>query len=86
MSTYSPPALLIDANVWLDCFLPGRKNRESSLALIEKAIDQGVPLFYTAGIAKDVFYLVTNDQALLRHAPIAALSSQDALRTLYSGK
>ena len=158
-------SLLIDTNVWLDCFLPGRKNREASLALMEKALDQGTPLFYTAGIAKDVFYLVsaamkrkareqmgslsegdaraiqavawgcvgnmrdvatavgadesdlwlaceyrsvhgdlednlliaavrrssatylvTNDQTLLRHAPIAVLSSQDALRALYSGK
>ena len=50
--------LLIDTNVWLDCFLPGRPGQRDALNVVSTAIDLGIPLLYAVTSAKDVFYLV----------------------------
>lgn len=51
-------ALLVDTNVWLDCFLPGRPGQRDALAVISAALDRDVALLYAVTSAKDVFFLV----------------------------
>ena len=52
--------LLIDTNIWLDCFLPDRPGHAEAMSLILFAYEHECPLLYPASIAKDVFYLVGN--------------------------
>ena len=54
------PTLLIDTNVWLDCFLPSRPGHTEAMSLVLFAYEHGYPLLYPAAIAKDVFYLIAS--------------------------
>lgn len=54
-------SLLIDTNVWLDCFLPNRPEHVEATSLMLFAYEHGYPLLYPAAIAKDVFYLAANN-------------------------
>ena len=53
-------SLLVDTNVWLDCFLPNRPGHDEAIALVLFAYEHEYPLLYPAAILKDVFYLTAN--------------------------
>ena len=50
--------LLVDTNVWLDRFIPGRTGSQAANQLILRAVSRGDTLFYPARILADVFYVV----------------------------
>ncbi len=71
-------ALLIDTNVWLDCFFHDRAGHEEALALLLFAYERAYALLYPASIAKDVFYLVAS---IIKHdirAEKGVLTSADS--------
>ena len=53
-------SLLVDTNVWLDCFLSNRPGHDEAIALVLFAYEHEYPLLYPAAILKDVFYLTAN--------------------------
>lgn len=55
-----PRSLLVDTNVWLDCYLPNRAGHDDAMSLLSLAIEQECPLLYPYTILKDVFYLTAN--------------------------
>lgn len=57
----NPPILLLDTNVWLDLFLPGRPGREMALALLEEAEARSVSLAYPSHALLDVYQKVRAD-------------------------
>lgn len=61
--------MLIDTNVWLDYFVPGRKGREQASDLFLLAARKNYELLYPVRILADVFYIVSenNKQFLRKH-------------------
>ena len=55
------PLIMVDTNVWVDLYIPGRPNRESSLAFFEQARRSGVELVFTLEIARAVFRIVSHE-------------------------
>ena len=53
--------LLLDTNVWLDYFIPGRGGFEGARRLFCSAIEHDALLVYPARIIGDVFYAVRRD-------------------------
>lgn len=53
-------SLLVDTNVWLDCFLPDRPGHAETMSLMLFAYEHDYPLLYPTAIVKDVFYLAAN--------------------------
>lgn len=53
--------LMVDTNVWVDLYIPGRPLRESSLAFFEAAEKANVELVFTLEIARAVFRLVAHE-------------------------
>lgn len=51
--------VMVDTNVWVDLYVPGRPNREASLAFFEEARRAQVELAFTLEIARAVFRIVT---------------------------
>ena len=49
--------LLLDTNVWLDSFLPGRAGGDVARRLVALALRRNVELLYPVHIVPDVFYL-----------------------------
>ncbi len=54
-----PLLVMVDTNVWVDLFVPGRPNREESIAFLAAARDAGVELAFTLDIARAVFRIVS---------------------------
>lgn len=52
------PLIMVDTNVWVDLYVPGRPNREDSLAFLEEAVRSQVELVFTVEIARAVFRIV----------------------------
>ena len=52
--------LLIDTNIWLDCFLPDRSGHANAMSLMLYAYEHSYALLYPTAIVKDVFYLTAN--------------------------
>ena len=50
---------MVDANVWLDLFIPRRPNAEKALAFFKEARKQGAELAFTLEIARAVFRVVS---------------------------
>lgn len=53
------PLIMVDTNVWVDLYVPGRPKRESSAAFFEKARRSQVELVFTLEIARAVFRIVS---------------------------
>ena len=49
--------ILLDTNVWLDAFLPGRRVGGAARELVSTALRRNVELLYPVHIVSDVFYL-----------------------------
>lgn len=73
-----PRTIVIDTNVWLDCYLPGRAGSAMSLAAIEAAYRQNVTMLYTTAQAKDIFFLAGSTMKALARSEHGALSSAHA--------
>lgn len=54
--TANQPVLLIDANVWLDCFDGSRPASKEAMALFAYADEHRMTLAYPAASIKDVYY------------------------------
>ncbi len=52
------PLIMVDTNVWVDLYVPGRPNREGSLAFFEEARRSQAELVFTLEIARAVFRVV----------------------------
>lgn len=55
------PLVMVDTNVWVDLYVPGRPHRESSLAFFEEARRSGAELVFTLEIARAVFRIVSHE-------------------------
>ena len=51
-------SMLLDTNIWLDYFLPGRNNHKDAFALVHKAIMSGWKILVSYNSLKDVYYLL----------------------------
>lgn len=58
MAAARPLKLLIDTNVWLDNYLPGRPNGRDSRALLDIAWQRDDCLIYPASVLVDVMYAI----------------------------
>ena len=70
--------VLVDTNVWLDQFLPGRPHAKESRRFVDRAVEADVDLAYAAGSLKDVFHLVDHETKRLVREERGALSQSDA--------
>lgn len=52
------PLIMVDTNVWVDLYVPGRPMREGSLAFFEEARRSRAELIFTLEIARAVFRIV----------------------------
>ena len=50
---------MVDTNVWVDLYVPGRPNRETSIAFYEEAKRSQAELVFTLEIARAVFRIVS---------------------------
>ncbi|MBQ9005147.1 MAG: hypothetical protein IJ092_02115, partial [Atopobiaceae bacterium] len=76
--------ILLDTNVWLDAFLPGRAARVIAQELITLALKCHVDLLYPVHIISDVFYLAFIDiKRLLRGQGSDELVAQAARSTAW---
>ena len=50
-------SLLIDTNVWLDSFLPHRREHKAALDLLNLARERHIIILYSVGTIKDVSFL-----------------------------
>lgn len=55
------PLIMVDTNVWVDLYVPGRPNRNDSLAFFEEARRSRAELVFTLEIARAVFRVVTHE-------------------------
>lgn len=76
--TGKPSSIVIDTNVWLDHYLPGRAGSAAATACIEAAFRQNVTLLYTAAQAKDIFFLVGANLKALERATHGTVTQESA--------
>lgn len=55
------PLIMVDTNVWVDLYVPGRPNRETALAFFEQARRCQAELVFTLEIARAVFRIVSHE-------------------------
>lgn len=72
--TAKPKIIVIDTNVWLDFYLPGRAGGEIAVAAIEAAYQQNVTMLYTTAQAKDIFFIAGANLKALERAKSGNLS------------
>ena len=53
--------IMVDANVWVDLYVPGRPLRDASLAFFKAAQQDGVELVFTLDIARAVYRIVSHE-------------------------
>ena len=49
---------MLDAIIWLDCFLPSRGNQDLAWSILDEALKRNDEVLYATETAKDVFYNV----------------------------
>lgn len=57
----SPLIIMVDTNVWLDLFVPGRPNAGESVAFFREARRQGAEIAFTPEIARATFRIVSHE-------------------------
>ncbi len=67
--------IMVDTNVWVDLYVPGRPLRDQHAEIEDN-------LIVAACMRIKADYLVTNDEKLLRHAPVAAVTPRQMVRLL----
>lgn len=70
--------ILVDTNVWLDQYLPGRPHAKDSQAFVDKALELGIELAFPAASIKDVFYLAGSEYKRIVRAETGTVSKADA--------
>ena len=55
--------ILLDANVWLDFFIPGRLGSGTVVRLVRTAVNANVQMLYPAHILEDLFFEIRRDAA-----------------------
>ena len=71
-------ALLLDTNVWLDCYLPWRSGYAAAQRLIVNAFEQNQTLAYAVPSIKDVFYMSAAEYKRAERASTGVLSESAA--------
>lgn len=59
----SKAQIMLDTNVWLDVFVPGRAGSATATRLVRSAIEANATLLYSARILTDLFYEIRRDAA-----------------------
>ena len=54
------PLIIVDANVWLDNYLPHESGQSAATEFFSVASSTSATILYPAGILKDVFYVIQN--------------------------
>ena len=57
------PQIMLDTNVWLDVFVPGRNGSATATRLVRDAVEANATLLYSARILTDLFYEIRRDAA-----------------------
>ncbi|MBP3893997.1 MAG: PIN domain-containing protein [Atopobiaceae bacterium] len=57
------PQIMLDTNVWLDVFVPGRAGSATATRLVRSAIEANATLLYSARIITELFYEIRRDAA-----------------------
>lgn len=73
------PVLVVDTNIWIDCYLVNRPQHHAAQGLIDFAAEKGCTIAYAATAIKDVFYLLEQEFKKMIRAEKGALSESDAL-------
>jgi predicted nucleic acid-binding protein len=75
----SNPLIVVDANVWLDNYLPHEHGRPVATEFLTSASAANATILYPASILKDVFYVVQNRLKTDARAQSGTLTKGDAL-------
>ena len=88
----TPLIIMVDTNVWLDLYIPGRPKVEETIEFFKEARRQGVEIAFTLEIARAVFRNVAYEaKAYIRrymgslsetHARVIASSAWDAVSSM----
>lgn len=70
--------ILLDANVWLDFFVPGRLGSGTVSRLVRKAIEANALMLYPSYILEDLFYEIRRDAAEWVRASAGEVSREAA--------
>lgn len=70
--------ILLDANVWLDFFVPGRAGSAAVARLVRKAVETNAQMLYPAYILDDLFYEIRRDAAEWVRASAGEVSREAA--------
>lgn len=63
----NPPCILLDTNIWLERYLPGRMQQETVNALIDEAFAYDCAVAFPAQSALDVYQRVCREHKLWAH-------------------
>lgn len=74
----SPLRLLVDANVWLDSYLPKRTGNAAAREFITIAKSKGACLLYPVHVIKDVFFLLRSTMKQQERAARGTLTEEMA--------
>lgn len=50
--------IMLDTNIWLDCFIPARNRQDLAWSLLDEALKNNDEVLYATETAKDVFYTI----------------------------
>lgn len=86
------PLFLVDTNVWLDYYLPDRRNQKAAKDFLSSAYAKEASLLYPAAILKDVFYVAYTtmkhdiycDEFSTQGSSKSALAAESAWSCVYS--
>ena len=73
-----PSSVLLDVNVWVDNYLPGRSSASQSRALLNWLQENDVSILYPVTAPGTVFYLLQQGMKRLARADRGALKQGDA--------
>ena len=72
------PQIMLDTNVWLDVFVPGRNGSATATRLVRDAVEANATLLYSARILTDLFYEIRRDAAEWVRASAGSVSKEAA--------
>ncbi len=77
--TREQPSILLDTNIWVDCFLGWRSNSKASSELIDLASRTNIKLLYAIHTLKDIFYIINMEIKRVAQEKTGTVSESDAL-------
>lgn len=72
------PVMLLDTNIWIDCYLEQRAGCKAARDLIALADDRNITISYASTSTKDVFYIINDSLRQSARAEKKVLSEADA--------